>query len=121
MTDPAATAPPANFPCPRCGNVLTLGQLVCPFCGALVYADALNALAAEAQQAEAASPVRAVMLWKHALTMLPPDSQQYRMVNERIGQLASGLAFAATSAAPGDAPASPEAAEQIVRPPDPLG
>src|SRR5215204_2574094 len=86
-----AAAPPTTFPCPRCGNTLMYGTLACPRCGALVYAQRLNEIAAHAQVAETVNPIEAAQIWQQALPLLPQDSQQYRMVAQRIGQLASGL------------------------------
>src|SRR4051812_44441588 len=105
-----ATAVPTTFPCPRCGNILMYGQLTCPRCGGLVYAQQLNELAGAAQEAEAAgNTFAAVSIWQQMLPMLPPDSQQHQMVNQRIGALTAGLA-----------PAPLQAPRTAVRPPDPL-
>ncbi|HYO11136.1 MAG TPA: site-2 protease family protein [Tepidisphaeraceae bacterium] len=90
-----ATAPPytaPTFPCPRCGQPFTHGTLACPRCGALVYARMLNDLSARAQQEEAAgNPVRAALIWRECLPLLPPDSQQYAMITHRIGALTTGF------------------------------
>ena len=114
-----ATAVPTTFPCPRCGNLLTYGQLACPRCGGLVYTQQLNEIAAAAQREEAAgNAVRAALIWQQALPLLPPDSQQYRMVTQRIGALTAGIGAGASPYVPRgvDAPAT-----QIqTRPPDPL-
>jgi Zn-dependent protease len=88
------------------------GTLACPRCGALVYAQRLNEIAAHAQAAEVVNPIEAAQIWQQALPLLPQDSQQYQMVAQRIGQLASGLRpLDYESAAP-----PPQAA---IRPPDP--
>src|SRR5687767_5548982 len=87
----AMTTTTAAFPCQRCGMVLFHGNLACPKCGALVYAAQLNDLAAEAQREEQANnPIRAAMIWQQALPLLPPDSQQYQSIAQRIGMLTSG-------------------------------
>ncbi len=88
MTTAAA---PATFPCPRCGHLLIPGQLVCPQCNGLVYAQRLNELATEAMREEPTSPIRAAIVWQQTLPLLPPDSDQYRMVAQRIGALTAGL------------------------------
>src|SRR4051812_44664805 len=84
-------AAPTTFPCPRCGSSVIYGQLACPSCGALVYSQRLNEIAAEAQGWEHSNPTQAAMVWQQALPLLPPDSQQYRMVAQRIGALTTGL------------------------------
>ena len=78
---------PAAFQCPRCGNWLYNGTLVCPSCRGLVYAQRLNELAAEAQRQEPTSPIAAAQLWQQCLPLLPPDSQQFQVVRDRIGVL----------------------------------
>src|SRR5438067_316509 len=111
MTATATT----TFPCPRCGNILMYGQLACPRCGGLVYTERLNELAAGAQQEEAnGNPVRAALIWQQALPLLPPDSQQHRMVTQRIGALTAGIAPQTLDYA------SPPPTTRAVRPPDPL-
>ena len=85
------TAAPATFPCPRCGHVLFTGQLVCPQCNGLVYAQRSNELATEAQREEPTNPVAAALVWQQTLPLLPPDSDQYRMVAQRIGALTAGI------------------------------
>jgi Zn-dependent protease len=105
-------AAPTTFPCPRCGNILMSGQLVCPRCAALVYAQQLNDIAAHARQVEVVNPIEAAMIWQRALPLLPPDSQQYQLVARRIGSLAAGIQ-------PPSEDASVPRDPQVVRPPDP--
>ena len=114
-----ASAIPTTFPCPRCGNMLTVGELVCPRCGGLVYAQQLNEIAAAAQYEEVAgNAVRAALLWQQALPLLPPDSQQHRMVTQRIGALTAGIGAGTSPYVPPGVDAMPPQA--ITRPPDPL-
>ena len=87
----ASTATTA-FPCPRCGMVLFMGNLACPNCGGLVYAQRLTDLSIEAQREEQRDRLRAAMIWREALPLLPPDSQQYQTILQRIGMLTSNLA-----------------------------
>src|SRR5688500_7938867 len=82
-----------TFHCPRCGTLLPYGTLVCPNCSALVYAPRLNELAAAATAAEARDPRSAVPLWQEALTLLPPDSQQAHLVQQRLAALTSGSGY----------------------------
>jgi len=87
------SAPATAFPCPRCRTWLQNGTLTCPSCGGLVYAHQLNQLSAEAQRQEATNPIAAAQLWQQALPMLPPHSQQYQAVRDRMGWLLSGIAM----------------------------
>jgi Zn-dependent protease len=122
-----AVTPTTTFPCQRCGMVLFHGNLVCPSCGALVYADTLNDVAARAQAQEAAGhALAAAMIWREALQLLPPASQQYQSIAQRIGMLTSrfsaGITAAATAPAPAPAPAKPGASaagfsDEPIRPP----
>ena len=94
------TAVSTAFPCQRCGMVLFQGNLVCPNCGALVFAQQLNDIAARAQQEEAAGNVlAAAMIWRDALALLPPQSQQYQSIAQRIGMLTSRFTSGVTTAA----------------------
>jgi Zn-dependent protease len=77
----------STVPCPKCGSELTVGALVCSRCGALVFARQINEIAAAAQREEQVNPPRAAAMWRDALTLLPADSQQHRMVRERIHAL----------------------------------
>ncbi|MEO6434477.1 MAG: site-2 protease family protein, partial [Tepidisphaeraceae bacterium] len=127
MTVSATTT--TTFPCPRCGNMLVYGQLACTRCGALVYSDELTRLAAEAQREESGGNViRAALLWRQALTLLPPDSSQHHEVSQRVGMLTSHFAQnAMTRGAGGDGklergpagPAEAGPAARVVRPNDP--
>jgi Zn-dependent protease len=115
------TAVTTAFPCERCGMVLFQGNLVCPNCGALVYSRMLNEIAARAQQEEASGNVlRAAMTWREALALLPPTSQQYQSVSQRIGTLTSRFAAGVTSAAtPAASAAGPSAQLETVPKPVP--
>ena len=101
------------------------GTLACPACGGLVYSERLNEIAAEAQREEMSSPIRAALIWKQALPLLPPDSQQYRWVTQRIGALSAGTAVQSPYVLPGAHGYQPSpaavGADAAVRPRDPLG
>jgi Zn-dependent protease len=74
--------------CARCGTELPPAALACPACATLVYADRLKALAADAESARAAGAVDAAREhWTNALALLPPDSQQYALVQQKIAAL----------------------------------
>ncbi|HEX8523857.1 MAG TPA: site-2 protease family protein [Tepidisphaeraceae bacterium] len=98
-----------TFPCPQCGNLLYAGMLVCSNCHGLVYVQRLNRLAADAMGAEQSNPAAAARIWRECLPLLPPDSQQYHQVQQRIGLLMSGFGPAQTMNAP----------QSVVRPNDP--
>lgn len=83
--------------CVRCGSALTATDLVCPSCRALVHAERLRALDADANAAlEAARPRDAIAALEEMRTLLPADTVQARMIAERL---------AAVGSAPPDAPA----------------
>ena len=112
----AATA--TTFPCERCGMSLFPGSLVCPNCGALVYANALNDIASRAQREEASgNALSAAMIWREALNLLPPASQQYQSIAQRIGMLTSRFAAGITASATAPPQATP--AEAVTPPPLP--
>jgi Zn-dependent protease len=74
--------------CPQCGNPLpSPAALVCPSCGALVYSNQLNHLAAEAQWQEQFNPAQAIALWQECLKLLPPDSRQHALIQTQIDRL----------------------------------
>jgi Zn-dependent protease len=79
------------YPCENCGHWFTLGTLVCPNCSALVYRRRLEQLSAEAIAAEPADPLRAAMIWRQCLDLLPPQSPQYQSIAQRVGALSAGL------------------------------
>lgn len=74
--------------CPDCGSELAPGLLACPRCARLVHAEALKALAAEAERAEVAGDAAAALsAWRRALEMLPADARQHAAVLERVTAL----------------------------------
>lgn len=112
--------------CERCGAQVPASVLVCPACHALMHGNELKTLAARADAATAAEELTAaIAAWREAQQLLPPETQQYRTVSQRIddlsrridrgeGKKASG-AFAppptppplpAAAAKPGQAPAA---------------
>ncbi len=103
MTDATSSL---TFSCPGCGRILYGGTLACPGCGALVYSQRLNELAGEAQRQETANPVAAVPYWQQCLPLLPPDSRQYQMVQQRIGALLSGMVHPGAAGARGSSAAA---------------
>ena len=74
--------------CPDCGISLDSSALSCPSCHALVHAKELEALAAQAQDAMARGDLDAARnFWEQSLTLLPPDSLQYRTIKAHIENL----------------------------------
>ena len=63
-------------------------MLSCPVCGALVHADELKRLAAQAQTA---APADALALWRQALALLPRDSEQFKLVAAKVETISKGL------------------------------
>jgi len=78
--------------CPRCGVELQASERVCPQCGLLVHVRELDALGKRALQTEAQDPAGAIEIWQQCLPLLPPDSAQARMVQDRIAAISGHLA-----------------------------
>jgi Zn-dependent protease len=77
---------PAN--CASCGAPLARGARACPRCHALVHAQRLDALSAEAKKREASGDIAgARALWGEALTLLPPDSTQAQWIRGHLAAL----------------------------------
>jgi Zn-dependent protease len=102
VPEPAGLAPAATPRCAGCGTELPPAIAACPACHRLVHTDALRDLAAEAERAEAgADPTTAVRLWRRALELLPPESQQARRVAARVVELTRGAGAATAAPAEG--------------------
>ena len=90
MYDLSSAAPlergPAN--CLSCGAPLARGARACPRCHALVHAQRLDALSAEAKKREASGDIAgARALWGEALNLLPPDSTQAQWIKGHLAAL----------------------------------
>lgn len=106
------TAEPVAM-CARCGAVLpSPDALACPVCGALVHAEELRHLAAEANWQAQYNPGRAIALWEECLKRLPPDSRQYTAAQAEIAKLRALPPMAAIGPEPGSLPVARQ---------DPLG
>jgi Zn-dependent protease len=79
----------------------------------LVYSEQLNALAAEAIALEPVDPTGAVYLWRQCLELLPPGSQQYQHVAQRVAALNGGVA-------PPTLPYTPDGPRPVEQGSDPL-
>src|SRR5436309_1988490 len=78
--------------CPQCGTQIAPALLACPSCQCLVHSDALKRLAAEAERtAQAGDMSAALVAWREALELLPPDSTQHTVVSARILELSRAL------------------------------
>jgi len=74
--------------CARCDTELAPALLSCPSCHALVHAERLKQLANEAEAAEQAGALKPAMeKWQAALTLLPADSEQFKVIETRIADL----------------------------------
>jgi Zn-dependent protease len=63
-------------------------MLVCPACGSFVFVRDLNELSGQAQAATTAGDlVTAITLWRKAMTLLPPDTEQYQGVAATVTSL----------------------------------
>jgi Zn-dependent protease len=79
--------------CPRCGTELSFSALACPACGALVHADQLKRLAAEADTAQRAGDLIAARdRWTAMLPLLPSYSQQHAAISARVAALTTDVA-----------------------------
>lgn len=82
--------------CASCGTELALEMRACPACGTLVHASRLRELAASADAFTAAGDLDSARdAWQHALALLPPTSNQYRQIADRITDLTRRIAAVA--------------------------
>lgn len=87
--------------CPQCGTELAPGLLACPACGRLVHAERLKALAADADRLQVAGDLSAALgAWRAAADLLPHDSKQYAVVNDRIAELSRSVDTKSSTPAP---------------------
>jgi Zn-dependent protease len=93
--------------CPQCGTELAPDVLDCPSCAALVHAETLKRLAADADAAARAGDLVAARThWSEALALLPRHAQQHAAVGHRIEQLTRQIDVnpPPDAAPPGEAP-----------------
>jgi Zn-dependent protease len=78
--------------CLSCGAEMPPNLLLCPSCHALVHADELKTLAANAEGETAAGNLtKALEDWRRALELLPKGSAQYSAVTQKIAALVTRL------------------------------
>ena len=71
--------------CVRCGTELAPAILSCPSCHKLVHAETLAPVAAEADAVTRAGDASGALgLWRQALDLLPPTSEQSRVIAARV-------------------------------------
>ncbi len=74
--------------CRKCGRELALASLACGQCHALVHAEELERLAAQAKEMEAKEEIHAAReQWMACLPLLPQTSQQAAWVREHVHEL----------------------------------
>lgn len=83
----STTTPELIRNCRRCARELAPGALVCDQCQALVHAERLDRLAAEAKALEASDPRQARERWLMGLPLLPQDSRQAHWIVEHARSL----------------------------------
>lgn len=87
--------------CPSCGTQVSPSLLVCPGCKRLIHAAQLASLAQQAEAARQAGEIsQALVCWRAALELLPPDVNQFAMVTAQIEQLGAQLDAAGTTSPP---------------------
>ena len=96
------SASPALIPeCLACKATLVRGALACDQCHALVHAERLERLAADARSREQRGEiVGARDAWASAVRLLPEDSKQAEWVRSNIQRLEATIGGGAKSAAP---------------------
>jgi Zn-dependent protease len=71
--------------CASCGAQLSPAALACPACQTLVHRDELQRLATEAEEKIRQNErSEALVAWRRALELLPPQSRQYQVISGRI-------------------------------------
>ena len=76
--------------CGDCGVEISAELLACPSCSKLLHADALKALAAQAEAAEKAGDLStALTAWRDTLDLLPPNTRQHAVILQRIQGLSA--------------------------------
>jgi Zn-dependent protease len=78
--------------CPQCGVEIPPNTLACPSCHALIHAAELKDVATKAEAATAARNYsEALVHWRRALELLPPNSAQSLAINAKVSDLVQRL------------------------------
>ncbi|MDB5299228.1 MAG: Zn-dependent protease [Phycisphaerales bacterium] len=89
-----------DYSCPQCAARVASTLLACPGCGWLAHSDRLQSLADAARRTtETGDHTGALSAWREALELLPQDSRQFEIIQEKIA--ASTRAVSAVPPAPG--------------------
>ena len=81
--------------CQRCSRPLEPGALACSNCHALVHADEMERLAAQARELEGRKdPAGARERWLSVLPLLPPESQQAEWIRGHVHEMEAAPASA---------------------------
>lgn len=90
----------ATVACPACGSEISPRLLACPGCQRLAHADQLAVHAQEASAAQQTGDIsRALAGWRAALELLPPETNQFAVIQSQIEQLGRQLDSSATPTA----------------------
>lgn len=74
--------------CPQCQTQIASGLLSCPSCHALVHSQEIKNLAAQAEQnSKNGELAESLIKWRKVLTLLPENSEQYKLVAVKISDL----------------------------------
>jgi len=74
--------------CPECSFPQIENALVCPQCGALIFRDRLRELYEQSRQAESSREwEKCLRLLFECTRLLPPDTRQYREIQEQIRKI----------------------------------
>ena len=108
MTFPPPIPESGHARCRQCGADMPPSAVSCPACHALVHAEQLKSLADAAGAAAARGDVSGQLeAWRVALTLLPPESSQFRTISDRVQALSRSLTD--PSSAPSPEPAAGDA------------
>jgi Zn-dependent protease len=96
--------PTAVVPCPACGTELAPRLLSCPNCHRLVHGEELKQIAVAAEQTEREGDLTAALItWRKALELLPPQSRQHEIISKKIHELGKRVDASPALARPGQA------------------
>ena len=101
MTFPPPIPESARARCRQCGADIPPTAVSCPACHALIHAEQLKSLAAAARAAAERGDVSGQLeAWRVALTLLPPESSQFRTISDRVQALSRSLSDPASAPPP---------------------
>jgi Zn-dependent protease len=82
----------ATLTCSSCGAEISPGLLACPGCHRLAHAAELAVLAQQASAAQQAGDIsQSLGFWRAALELLPPETNQFAVIQLQIEQLGRQL------------------------------